>query len=1017
MSTNCNLLQSSNHNPNLKSNMKTEVSQKKENKFSKEIKALKKKWREKIAQPVTSFFRKYIELFPTNLYSALLATAIFILLENLLHQKIYDVWINPIMSHYKPGYLVDAILLALVVILIYKLRHSKLGAIDLTILLVWAYFKTLYEYTDWNFYALSFIHWFSYLDIIPAFYALRVIWLSYATKKNVETKGSKLEKGYLYPDLSIDAIHKATGEDLDTIDSLKRTGFAKQLADVLKITKSVKSFVVGIEGPWGSGKTSLIYLITEQLKQVQERTFKIIQFSPWFFNNTDNLIASFFDLLEKEFVNNRNIYHELRKYKKQLLSIESNFLKTDFTSLISEDDSLLGRYEKLEQLLQQHAESLVIVIDDLDRLDRKEVIEVFRLMRAIANFPNVFYLVGYDKNYITDAIRKELTDHSPEKYPDKIFNVEFRIPELGFETLQKRFKTSLEERLVLLDKEQQPRSNEVSYCFALNDYVKEILFTERDIVRFINSLMMRFVAISREVNFYHLFILELIHFKDNKAYTAIYTNFQNIFSQLKSRNEHSNELLDISFISKTQNDITLQKLISMLFNVTVAGRVNFSFPIYEEIYFSRYFILTLTDSQFSDKDFKDTFLGNSEECFIKLRQLCIQNERQLLHLLNDKCNKQDFIQSNASEYALALIKLHKFCMYDLEGQPDYYSIIGITAIFIAVNNRLDSLVSKLNEELGRDGCLRILSSILKSFYQNSSKRIRHNNLKLDYVYKYQDELIQLSIHDEIDIHLTLNLIDQYWDSRSSETPLLREKASEKFLHQYQAFFQENQQIICKYLSSEPIENAMSKRASLTYKIERLFGISGYDFLNKKMLWLFKELYSGYLLIGTAGYHYSSIDKSSTKNTTTLQYGGKYIIEVLPIEELYWKLYIGFNQTESISSSKNNIEEGFWINKTWDQARGNENTVIDFEFTIPINGTKNYTFPIDASKSVYIHLIATKDEFEVALVQYDSQEISSSHQRIPLHKDVKRIKSFSLMALPHQTDYQLDYKIYEFEYIL
>lgn len=994
--------------------MKTEASQKKDSKSPEEIKTSKKQWQVKIAQSVTSFFRKYIELFPTNLYSAILATAIFILLENLLHQKIYDVWINPIMSHYKPGYLVDTILLTLVVVLIYKLRHSKLGVIDLTILLVWAYFKTLYEYTEWNFYALSFTHRLSYLSIIPTFYIARLILLWKATKKEVVITNPKIELGYLYPDLSIDAIHKATGEDLGTIDSLKRTGFAKQLADVLKITKSVKSFVVGIEGPWGSGKTSLIYLITEQLRKVEERTFKIIQFSPWFFNNTDNLIASFFDLLEKEFVNNRNIYHELRKYKKQLLSIENNFLKTDFTSLISEDESLLTRYENLESLLQQHTESLVIVIDDLDRLDRKEVIEVFRLMRTIANFPNVFYLVGYDKNYITDAIKKELTEYAPEKYPDKIFNVEFRIPELGFETLQNRFKTSLEERLGLLKQEHQPNEDELNRCFELHDYIKNIIVTERDVVRFINNLMMRYVAIQKEVNLYHLFILELIYYRNSKAYTSVYFNSENIFNQLN--NNAGNSFLDISFIPNGDGDDTLQALVSILFNKVDKLKVDFPIPIYDEMYFYRYFGLILPDNQFSDENFEKAFSGDGENCLIILEELYTFNKQQLAHKLIVEFHKKKYQTPNAIEYVIALLKLYKVKALDEGDNVNYCEYIGSSAIFIAIDNELEELVKEAENSFGNTLTLKILSSILSiELCQKLRRKWKYREQDFEKISSYQNKLIQLSINENNNIGLSVQLIQQFWNSRPTETPISRDAFSKAFVHEYTNFFYKEQQRICIYLSGK-FNNAIAsnQKALLTKEIEGLFG-STTLFLQKKMFWLLRELYSGYVFSITNSYHYPSIDDSNGQ--AELLYGGKYIIEILPIKERYWKLYIVFKTIETGPKLNSQKEDAVYINKTWNNALGMENPVIDFEFNRPINGKKTHTHSIDASKTIYIGLTATKHEFEFNLLQYDNQDTLVHFQKIPLQNDLKGIKSFSIEAKSHQTDYKLDYKIHKFKYIL
>jgi predicted KAP-like P-loop ATPase len=60
--------------------------------------------------------------------------------------------------------------------------------------------------------------------------------------------------------------------------------------------------VVGISGPWGSGKSSLLNLVEERIHKAAEGKpgILILRFNPWSYATIDQLIAAFFrDLRSK----------------------------------------------------------------------------------------------------------------------------------------------------------------------------------------------------------------------------------------------------------------------------------------------------------------------------------------------------------------------------------------------------------------------------------------------------------------------------------------------------------------------------------------------------------------------------------------------------------------------------------------------------------------------------------------------------------------------------------------------
>jgi len=70
---------------------------------------------------------------------------------------------------------------------------------------------------------------------------------------------------------------------------------------------------------------------------------------------------------------------------------------------------------------------VLVIVDDVDRLEVAEVREVFRLIKAVANFPNTTYIVAFDREPIDLDARQ--VDDVARSYLDKIIQVPIFLPE------------------------------------------------------------------------------------------------------------------------------------------------------------------------------------------------------------------------------------------------------------------------------------------------------------------------------------------------------------------------------------------------------------------------------------------------------------------------------------------------------------------------------------------------------------------------------------------------------------
>ena len=80
-------------------------------------------------------------------------------------------------------------------------------------------------------------------------------------------------------------------------DLLKRAGVAEAFARHVLAFDSGEGAAVGIFGSWGSGKTSFVNLARSVF---HSEDVPVVDFNPWLFSGTDELVGRFFSELSAE---------------------------------------------------------------------------------------------------------------------------------------------------------------------------------------------------------------------------------------------------------------------------------------------------------------------------------------------------------------------------------------------------------------------------------------------------------------------------------------------------------------------------------------------------------------------------------------------------------------------------------------------------------------------------------------------------------------------------------------------
>ena len=324
-------------------------------------------------------------------------------------------------------------------------------------------------------------------------------------------------------------------------DLLHRTTFAKNIADTILTLPKDSGFVLSLEAPWGHGKTSVLNLIQQQFEQYKEDKRPVVcQFNPWMIGNAETLVQSLLVQLATS-IGLTSHAKEGKKVAQELLAYSSVFsvlkfvpgaepwatiIKGIFEAVGTSTDKI-SDLKKLDiekhrdavvEAMHELRRKVVIVIDDIDRLPPKEVFEIVRLVKAVADFPGVIYILCYDPQYVEAALKSSQIEQ-PGLYLDKIVQMRLNIPVIDQDDLDALFNQEYD----ALPKESKfPPDLEKRLNSFWYQGLSEILETPRDIKRLFNRIRFVEPGCRGNVNLADLLSLEAIALKAPTVYQHLY---------------------------------------------------------------------------------------------------------------------------------------------------------------------------------------------------------------------------------------------------------------------------------------------------------------------------------------------------------------------------------------------------------------------------------------------------------------------------------------------------------------
>jgi len=525
-------------------------------------------------------------------------------------------------------------------------------------------------------------------------------------------------------------------------DRFNRAPFATRVADTTATWRDPSSIVIGLYGPWGGGKSSTLNLMEEAL--AAHPNVVVVRFNPWLFNSEERLLCGFFETLAAALA--RSVPRKADKLAGLLRGYGALLALTSVSAAGPNpvnpgpgdggkgigDPSASGGLEELkdrvDQALQQGGQRVVVLIDDIDRLDRTGIQAVFKLVKLTAGFANTSYVLSFDDEMVASSIGERYAEAGYEagrNYLAKIIQVPLHLPPPDAMQLRQMVFDGITAALRQSGIELE-REGAEAFAHQFVGGLEPRLGTPRHAKLYVNAVTFALPLLKEEAHPVDLLLIEGIRVFYPKLYLAIRDNADLFLgggrdSDQNTESAQRRHLADL--IAKAAGDITPEQsaglrrdLLEPLFPRLRATRYGHDWEpnwareqrICSQQYFQRYFTYSVPPGDIGDLEVK-SFLNDIASSSTPTQDAALGAFAQrgafprLIHKLNRAAPAMD--ADAASALALAIAR-NASLAYSERGPA---SMLDYT--FTHAAHLVASLVKQTDDVEARDRIARSIAEI------------------------------------------------------------------------------------------------------------------------------------------------------------------------------------------------------------------------------------------------------------------------------------------------------------------
>jgi KAP family P-loop domain len=301
-------------------------------------------------------------------------------------------------------------------------------------------------------------------------------------------------------------------------DVIGRTPAAQSFVRQVLALDTSEGIVVGVLGAWGSGKTSFVNLARHEFEAKQ---VAILDFNPWMFSGAEQLVESFFVELASQLrilPGLAGVGKDIEEYGEVFsgaawlpfigpwIEHGSDVAKGIGQILQHRKEGIGKRRKKLKEALSKLEKPIVVVIDDIDRLSTSEIRDIFKLVRLTANFPNIVYVVAFDRERVETALAEQ--NIPGRDYLEKILQIAIDLPIIPGHVLNQQIFSAMDKALA--STETTIKFDDQVWPDIFMEIIRPLIKNMRDVRRYAAAIHGTVETINGQIALADLLALEAI---------------------------------------------------------------------------------------------------------------------------------------------------------------------------------------------------------------------------------------------------------------------------------------------------------------------------------------------------------------------------------------------------------------------------------------------------------------------------------------------------------------------------
>ena len=427
-------------------------------------------------------------------------------------------------------------------------------------------------------------------------------------------------------------------------DGFNRWPFSKRLADtIVSFDTSQGAPVLGLFGKWGYGKSTVLNFIKCQLDQEHAAKVVTFEFNPWLFKDQEALLKEFFAGLAATINQSlgstgKTAGQILARYGGALQAIPvigaglgkaAEQLGKDLTT-----ESLQTQRTRVIEIMRSAERAVVVLIDDLDRLERDDIMTVLKLVRLSANFPHVIYVLAFDDEMVARAAGEKYGGGTEwgRQFLEKIVQYPFSLPAIRPDRLVEFVLRRAKEACAFADTTLSDGDWEL-FREISNKSLAVRLATPRQAIRYANALRFALPMLKDEVDPLTQMLVEGLR----TLFPEVYAFARNRYVTRKITEKETREILTEAMEGSDLDQVE-------------AGYLLLDFlknrDVFDPRYFDRSFSYAVDPADISERDVFGLLAladENKAEMFLaELRRMALTNAGQLLDALGPRVSQLDY---------------------------------------------------------------------------------------------------------------------------------------------------------------------------------------------------------------------------------------------------------------------------------------------------------------------------------------------------------------------------------------